>query len=111
MIDKRLIAKARKSYQMQLEVKESISHLNGKIVVIPKGKYRGRLGKVKHLQVDYEGEIISIINPYSLVGDELDTLSDHIDTRTYWNVEEVEVITQKLTVALVREYGRRAKND
>lgn len=109
IVKKSLIAKSRKIDELRKKVNGELIHLMGETVVIPKGKYKGRLGRVKFPYIDTDGAIRACVVPYSLVGDELETLWDHSDARTNWNIESIESTIKNVTVALVREYGRKAK--
>lgn len=111
IVKKSLIEKARKADQLRKEVNKGLLELMGESVVIPRGKYKGRLGVIKFPYLDSDGVIRACIPPYNLVSDDLETLNDHVDARTHWSIEGIESTIENVTVKLVREYGRRAKND
>lgn len=64
----------------------------GKEAIIPQGKFKGRLGVIKGLFFDDDGNILAMIRPYRLAGGPReDLLWDHLDARTYWPISDKDL--------------------
>lgn len=66
-------------------------------VIIPFGKYKGRVGKITYVGISEEGKVEGIIQPFmkNTKGEITKVLLwDHVDARTYWPLSEVKEIVK-----------------
>ena len=69
--------------------KELLSIYEGKEVKIPHGKFKGRLGVIKHVQYSY-GDIICMMYPYKLKGRNKE--SPYIDQTIYEQIHDRDLV-------------------
>lgn len=63
-------------------------------VIIPKGQYKGRRGRVTRTHLD-DGKILALIMPYRLKGQGSLFLDDTLDARTFWELSDVETVLDR----------------
>jgi len=80
--------------------KHLLEEYEGRDVIIPDGRYKGREAKIQNIHFDVEmGKVIALYRPYRLKGGKRsDFLWHNSDTRSYREVKEEDFIKKGIKV-------------